>query len=730
MKIRIYFLLSLFAAGTFSVVAQNKLLSIEDAILRQRSTLGPQFLSGLGWLPDSHAYWYYGTKNGKRCLVIKQATKQNIDTISLDDLNKALNMYNNIFNKTEDPIEPFADFPAIYAWQNSVAFRFLKGRDLFSYTIKNQHLYIEHRLPEENGDLDLNTPSGKIAYNSKGILYVKSAGSEAIALNDGSEKDVSYGKVVHRNEFGINKGTFWSPDAGKLAFYRMDESMVSNYTVYNFDGYPNTSTSIKYPVAGAASHHVTIGVYDLKKNSAVYLNTGEPFEQYLTNIAWSADNKFVYVAVLNRAQNQMQLKKFDAQSGLYISTLFEEKHEKYVEPENPMHFLPGKGGNFIWESERDGFNHLYLYDKDGRLLKQLTQGNWLVTQFLGFDAKGQTAFFMANKTGPLDNGLFSVNVNSGVISELAAKPGQHRCLPSTDKKYWIDIHSNAQIPANTSLLDEKGKQLDRIMESKNPLAAYDLAQTTVFSIKAADDKTDLYCRVIKPRNFDSTKKYPVVTYVYGGPHLQIVKNTWLYGSDLWMQYMAQQGYVVFSLDNRGSDNRGLEFENATHQNLGNEEMADQLKGREWLVQQSYVDSNKMAIFGWSFGGFMTTSLMTRYPGKYQVGIAGGPVIDWGLYEIMYTERYMRTPNENPEGYKESNLLNHISNLQGKLMLIHGTSDDVVLWQHSLMYLKESIKKGIQLDYFVYPGHQHNVFGKDRVHLYQKVTDYINQNLSK
>jgi dipeptidyl-peptidase 4 len=311
---------------------------------------------------------------------------------------------------------------------------------------------------------------------------------------------------------------------------------------------------------------------------------------------------------------------------------------------------------------------------------------------------------------------------------LSQGSGTHSAKLSPNGNYIIDTYSSQVTPRKIWVINNKdGKVAQTLLTSKNPVADYALGEVTIFPIKA-DDGTDLYTRMITPPNFDKNKKYPVVVYVYGGPHLQLVTNSWLGGANLWMQLMAQKGYIVFTLDPRGTSGRGLEFEQETFRQLGTVEIADQLRGVEYLKSLPYVDADRMGIHGWSFGGFMTTSMMLKSPDTFKVGVAGGPVIDWNYYEIMYTERYMDSPEQNPEGYKNANLLNYVKNLKGKLLMIHGTVDDVVVWQHSLAFIKKAVDEGILLDYFVYPGHPHNVIGKDRVHLMRKVTQYLDDNL--
>ena len=564
----------------------------------------------------------------------------------------------------------------------------------------------------------------------------------SVQLTQDGGNGIVYGQTVHRSEFGITKGLFWSPKANKLAFYRQDERRVTDYPLFSIQSRPAKADRIKYPMAGDSSHTVQIGIYDRNlKNGVVYLNTEGPYDQYLTNVTWSPDEKSIYVAWVNRDQNHMELRQYNAQTGALINVLFEERHEKYVEPENGPAFLPGQNESFIWQSERDGFNHLYVYEK-GKL-RQLTKGDWMVTEFLGFDASGQYALINSTLDGKSVNALESdnalertpllVNIQNGEFFELSVSFGMNAPkwfektglltikfsnLNTPGAVYAIDVNGFIKNNKNT-----KGLKPVLLEEIENPVADFEIGLITVSSLK--NEGVELFTRMFYPTDFDPQKKYPVVVYVYGGPHAQMIQNTWLGGGNLWMAYMASKGYIVYTLDNRGSANRGLEFENAIHRKVGDVEMRDQLAGLNFLKGLNYIDTNRIGIHGWSFGGFMTTSLMTRFPGSYKVGVAGGPVIDWKYYEIMYTERYMDRPEENPEGYAKNNLLTYAPNLSGRLFMIHGADDDVVVWQHSLMFLEKCVKaNNANLDYFVYPGHKHNVSGRDRVHLYKKISQYF------
>jgi dipeptidyl-peptidase-4 len=421
------------------------------------------------------------------------------------------------------------------------------------------------------------------------------------------------------------------------------------------------------------------------------------------------------------------LNEYDVATGNFVHTLFEEKNEKYVEPLHPMLFLKNNANQFIWQSRKDGYNHFYLYQINGTLVKQLTKGKWEVKQENGFDEKGDRLFFHANEQSPINQDFYSVNIKTAEIKRLTYGDGFHTCSLDEKGNYFIDNFTNVNTPREYNIIHTVTKKAKNIFQAENPVKDYKLGTWNLFTIKN-NEGTDLYARMVKPVDFDSTKKYPVIVYLYNGPHSQLVTNTWMAGSELWYQYMAQKGFIVFTLDGRGTDNRGADFSQATHRQLGTKEMEDQLKGVDFLKSLSFVDGSRIGVHGWSFGGFMTTSLMTRTPGVFKVGVAGGPVIDWSYYEIMYTERYMDSPQENKDGYEKNNLLNYVDKLKGKLLMIHGAQDPVVVLQHSVLYQKKAVDKGIQLDYYLYPGHEHNVLGKDRAHLMEKITNYFIDNL--
>lgn len=708
--------LSLAICYGISTQAQNKLLTIQEAISKGRTTLAPKRLQGISFVTGTDKFAYIDNN------VVKlgdNTTGKTKEVLSLKDLNASLK------SSQRDTLASIAAL----TWKNANQFYFSNKKGEWIYSLDKKNITESDRKEEETGmeSYEKEPVTGAITYCKNYNLFVSKDGKETQVTNDGSYEIVYTGKNVHQNEFGISKGTFWSPKGNYLAFYRMDQSDVTDYPIIDWTTHPAKNVNIKYPMAGNKSHHVTLGIHNMQSNKTHYIKTEGPKEQYLTNIAWSPDEKYVYIAILSRDQNHMKLNEYDVTSGNFVRTLFEEHDEKYTEPLHPMLFVKNNPSQFIWQSRKDGYNHFYLYNINGTLIKQLTKGNWEVKAENGFDAKGERLFFHANEQSPVNQDFYSVNLKTGEQKRLTYGNGFHICSVDQKGNYIIDNFSSSIIPREYNIINANTKKATNIFKAENPVKEYKLGSWNLFTIKN-EEGTDLYCRLFRPVNFDSTKKYPVLVYLYNGPHSQMVTNTWMAGGELWYQYMAEKGFMVFTLDGRGTSYRGKAFEQATHRQLGTKEMEDQLKGVEYLKSLPYVDAERIGVHGWSYGGFMTTSLMTRHPGVFKVGAAGGPVIDWTYYEIMYTERYMDSPQDNKEGYEKNNLLNYTDKLKGKLLMIHGAQDPVVVWQHSILYQKKAVDKGVQLDYYVYPGHEHNVLGKDRSHLMEKITNYFIENL--
>ena len=607
---------------------------------------------------------------------------------------------------------------------------------------KNKTVVAKQEMPRGAANADFNNNSCNLAYTIKNNLYVNGK-----QLTDEPE-GIVVGQSVHRNEFGINKGTFWSPKGNLLAFYNMDESMVTEYPLVDIDARVGELTPVRYPMAGMTYHKVKVGIYDVNTDKTIYLDAGDPTDRYFTNISWAPDEKSIWLIELNRDQNHAKLCQYDVKTGKLMGVFYEEENPKYVEPENPIVFLPWDPSKFIYQSERDGFNHLYLMDtqtsvypekhsvgnssyKESFKTTQLTKGNWLVQGILGFNEAKKEIIYSSTEVSPLQTNIYKVNVKNGTKTTLNDTEGVHRAQISASGTYLIDNYSTPTEARIIDVYNTTGKGLAKainLLTAEDPLKGFLLPQIETGTIKASDGKTELYYRICKPADFDATKKYPTIVYVYGGPHAQMIHNGLRYDARGWDLYMANKGYIMFTLDNRGSDNRGFEFESTTFRHLGVEESKDQVKGVEFLKSLPYVDANRIGVHGWSFGGHMTTSLMLRYPEIYKVGVAGGPVIDWAFYEVMYGERYMNTPQANPDGYKETNLRNLAGNLKGHLLMIHDYQDETCVPQHTLSFIKACVDARTYPDLFIYPAHPHNVSGRDRIHLHEKITRYFEDNL--
>ena len=565
-------------------------------------------------------------------------------------------------------------------------------------------------------------------------LFVIDATGKTTQLTTDGSRDIVYGQSVHRNEFGIEGGLFWNPQGTRLAFYRMDQSMVTDYPLVDVPELDDTTRYIaapapeKYPMAGQTSHKVTVGVYDLATGKTVYLDAGDPTDRYFTNVCWNPEGTIVYMQEVNRDQNDCHLVSYDAITGKRIAELYHETHDKYVEPQTPIVFLPWDDSQFIMQSQRDGYNHLYIF-KNGKLNRQLTSGKWVVMEVLGFDKGNHNVIIAANAESPIQRNIYRVNIDNGIMTRIdEGGKGWHSAMLSDNGKWLIDNYQEPDVPRNIALVNTATGKALRYFTAPDPWLGYTVPEYRCGSIKAADGTTPLYYRMVMPVDFDPTKKYPTVVYVYGGPHAHNVDARWHYCSRSWETYMAQRGYLLFILDNRGSENRGRDFEQATFRHLGQEEMKDQMCGVDFLKSLPYVDADRLGVHGWSFGGFMTISLMTNYPDVFKVGVAGGPVIDWKWYEVMYGERYMDTPQDNPEGYAQTSLLAKAQDLKGRLQIIIGLNDPTVVPQHAYSFLKACIAAGTQPDFYVYPGQGHNMMGHQSVHLHERITRYFDDYL--
>lgn len=705
MKFKSLFLL-LFVLITFKGFSQEKTFTMEEAIVGYHLYPENKYID---WQGDKDAFIEFKDNSIISTRLNRRKTKSTL--FSLWDINRILNL----------------------KLERLPRFKFLDYRNIMVYEKENIH-FIDIR----KGKLikTLKSPLGnnvkfngknEFAYTKDNNLYLQNSNGDEVAITADSNKNIVNGSFVSRNEFGIEDGIFWSPDGSKIAFYRKDEGNVTEFPLFDISTRTGSANYIKYPMAGMKSEIVSLGVYNIKTNETIFVKVDDfSAERYLTNISWAPNSKEIYIQVLNRAQNHMKLNVYDSENGYFKRTILEEKSDTYVEPQKPIIFLKKNHNKFLYTTNnRDGFFNLYLCDIKGRNITRLTKDNADVN-YVGQD--GKYVYYTSAAVSPTENHLFKVRIRNGKSERITKENGWHNIKMSEDAKYFIDSYSNLKTPREINIISNNGEKILNILKAKNPLSNYKLGEVSLGKIKAADGKTDLHYRLIKPMNFNPNKKYPTIIYVYGGPHAQLVKNKWLGGMRHWEMLMAQKGYVVFVLDNRGSANRGKDFEAIIHKNCGKNEMLDQMEGFKFLTSHNWVDKDKIGVHGWSYGGFMTISLITNYPNIFKVAVAGGPVIDWKWYEIMYGERYMGNPNDNLEGYERTSLIPMAKKLKGKLLICQGLIDNVVVWQHSLNFIRECIKNNIPVDYFVYPRAEHNVLGKDRIHLMQKVTNYFDDYL--
>lgn len=695
----------------YDTSAQGKELTMKEAVLGQWRDFYPENLYKLDWRADRDEYSFI--KDNK--IMLGSPKDEAKSLVSLEEINTAL---------TKESL-PSLKRISSFEWLDANTIQLWAEQSLVHYQLEEKKAVLVLKAEGKVENKTFCSSNNKLAYTKENNLFFVGNDGVEVAVTKDEDKNFVNGQAVSRREYGIKGGIFWSPKGEALAFYRKDETNVTTFPLVDINTRVGDLRELKYPMAGMDSEIVSVGVYNLKTAKTTWIKaTDFDKERYLTNVSWGPEDKFLYIQVLNRATNHMKLNKYDATTGEFVKTLLEEKDERWVEPEHELIFLKTKPNQFIYQSNTAGYNHMFLYNTEGKLIKQLTSGDWMVTNVLGFDKGENHLFYESTEVSPIDRHVYKLNMRSGKRVRLTKEAGFHEVKVSQSGAYIIDNYSSLDVPRIINITDSKGAVIKNLITAENKLKDYNLGEISLGTIKAADNATDLHYRLIKPADFDSTKKYPVVIYVYGGPHAQMVKNNWLGGTRLWEEYMAQRGYVVFILDNRGSASRGKAFESVIYRQCGQPEMADQMKGVDFLKSQSYVDADRIGVHGWSYGGFMTISLMTNYPDVFKVGVAGGPVIDWKWYEAMYGERYMDTPQENPEGYEKTSLINKAKDLKGKLLICQGAIDDVVLWQHSLNFVRECVVNNVQVDYFPYPRAEHNVMGVDRIHLMQKVTNYF------
>jgi dipeptidyl-peptidase 4 len=708
-----------------TIWAQQQQFTMKEAVLGLSTTLAPFTLKQLKWMGnDTKQLAHIVEKDGVESVIKTSIPDCSTEILfSLPKLNEAIAKFG---------IEPLKKIPTLN-WQSDNYFYSILANNIgIGCKIKNGSIKADtiFVLPAEAENIIVHPSSMNVAYVQNHNLYIKTAKHKTIQVTQDGSYDLEYaGGKVHQDEFGMSTYAFWSEDGDHIAFYKMNQSMVTDYPIIDWNATPAKVNLIKYPFAGQKSHEVKLLTYNLRNGKTAEMDTRTPADQYLTCVTWHPDNEHIYIGLLNRDQNDLSINKYDASNGQFLKTLLNEQHPKYVEPQHPIYFIPEWKDAFVYWSQKDGFMHLYKVDEETSKQTQLTFGRFNINEWIGYNFKNKEILFTSSQEGAMNKQLFALDVMDKQIRKLNTVMGWHTVTANQNNTYVIDEFTNTNEPKAIDIIGIEGDYEKRLSTAKNTLTNYAIAKVTPVTLYSAD-LTKLHGRMMLPADFDANKKYPVIVYLYNGPHVQLIKNTFPESGNLWYDYLTQHGYIVFTMDGRGSGNRGFEFESATFGKLGTVEMEDQMVGVKYLQSLPYVDKDKMGIHGWSFGGFMATSFMLRMPDVFKVAVAGGPVMDWSKYEIMYTERYMDDVEKNKKGYDDNNLLTKTDKLKGKLLLIHGTDDDVVVWQHSLAFIKKCVDNNQQVDYFVYPGYQHNVRGKDRVHLMQKITDYFDEHLKK
>lgn len=690
--------------STTLVFTQKQELTLEAAVMQQYRAFYPEQPVLFSWLPNSDKYSFLDAY--VNLIIADVDAQESSDTITIQSVNDFANTSFKWFSG--------------FKWLDEHTFLLNDGQQYVQINLKEKKAKVLAKIEEGAENALFSSQSNYVAYTNENNVYISMSLENSTAITSFEDKNIVSGQAIARSEFGIKGGLFWSPNGKILAFYQKDESEVHDYPLLDISKTPGELKSIKYPMVGQKSEKPRVGIYNTATKKTVYIEPRGAADDYLTNLTFTPDNNYVIIAEVNRDQNHMHLNVYDVNSGAFVKTLIEEQNTIWVEPEHPAFFPSKTSNNFVWISEKDGYNNLYYYNFEGGLIKQLTHNQFVVKDII--TTKNNKIYFNATGENPLNTMVYEVSLK-GKQRLITPKSATHSFAISSDGMYFYDGYSNHDTPFEAAIFSIKNKLVKHLLTAENPLKDYQLGATEINTI-SANDGSKLYTRLIKPSNFDNSKKYPVLVYVYGGPHAQLITNSWYDGASLWMNWLAEQGYLVFTVDGRGSAERGFAFESQIHRQLGTVEIEDQLSGIKYLKKLNYVDSNRIAVHGWSFGGFMTTSLLLRHPTIFTCGVAGGPVTDWKYYEVMYGERYMDRPEQNPEGYKMASTFTHAQNLKDDLLLIHGTIDDVVVMQHNYALVKKFVDLGIQMDFFPYPMHKHNVRGKDRVHLMTKVLNYI------
>ncbi|WP_158981237.1 MULTISPECIES: S9 family peptidase [unclassified Flavobacterium] len=717
--------IALFLFVCFSVIGQQK-ITIDEMY---NGTFRTKGMDELQSLKNTNQYTVLNVDMQSRSMQIDlydfatlKKTVTLIDTKSHQELASGIDSYS--FDASEKMI--------LLACNSNQIFRHSFTADYYLYDITTKKL---KKLFDFQVQEPTFSPDGKkIAYARENNLYVydlATAKSTAITT-DGQKNSIINGITdwVYEEEFAFVKAFDWSTDSKKVAYIRFDESKVPEFSMSMFakDLYPTMQT-FKYPKAGEKNAVVSLHIYDVDANAVKNIKLDNYNDFYIARLKWTNDSNLVSAQVLNRHQDNLDLIFVEATSGT-TKVVLNEKDKAYVDVTDNLTFL--KDNSFIWTSEKNGFNHIYLYDKNGGLKNQVTNGNWEVTNYYGYDEKTNSVFYQSVENGSINRDVYKVLLNGKGKVRLSQNTGTNAATFSPNFQYYINTYSSASQPTTYTLNEAKaGKQI-QVIENNEALATklkkYDLPAKEFFVLKT-EKGIELNAWIIKPKDFDPNKKYPVFMYQYSGPGSQQVNNEWNSTDDYWFMMLSQQGYIVACVDGRGTGFKGADFKKVTQLQLGKYEVEDQIDAAKVIGNYSFVDKSRIGIFGWSYGGFMASNCILKGNDVFKMAIAVAPVTNWRFYDSVYTERYMTTPQENASGYDDNSPINHVNKLKGKYLLIHGSGDDNVHVQNAMQMMEALIQANKQFDSQIYPDNNHGIYGgKTRVQLYTKMTNFIKENL--
>ena len=704
------------------VFAQEKMIQLED--IWASRTFSPEWVWGINSMNDG--VHYSSLNYGENNVYITQYSYETGDSISTivdsKDLD-GISFSDYSFSEDEKKVLLPTETESIYRYSTRS-----------NYYVYDRETKIAEELSEGKQRLAQFSPdASKVAFVKENNIFIKDIinNTELQVTFDGEINKIINGATdwVYEEEFAFDNGMQWNASGNKIAYYRFDEEKVPEFSMDLFtDLYPSQS-QFKYPKAGETNSTIELFIYDLDSNKTTKANINTEEEFYIPRIKWTLDENVLSVQRMNRHQNQLDFILVDAKDGS-SQTIFTENDAAYIDVTDNLTFL-NDGKYFIWTSEKSGYNHIYLYNLKGKQVRQITKGNYDVTDFYGIDESNNTVYFASSERSPMHRDVYAVQLNGKNKKTLTNKIGTNSATFSTNYKYFINQYSNANTPYYFSLFDAKGNEVRMLKDNsnlKNSLSEYALSQKEFFNFKTTEG-IDLNGWMMKPHNFDETKQYPVFMYLYGGPGSQQVTDSWGGSNFLWYQMLTQQGYIVACVDNRGTGARGSEFKKCTYQQLGKLETEDQIEANRYLANLPYVDGSRIGIFGWSYGGYMSSLCLLKGADEFKMAIAVAPVTNWRYYDSIYTERYMRTPQENASGYDDNSPINHVEKLKGKYLLVHGSADDNVHYQNTMEMTNALVNANKQFDLFIYPNKNHGIYGGyTRLHLFTKMTNFIKENL--